>query len=86
MEREIARARTDLAGTRLASPVSVLALFGTPTSYYAFTERTWLGDLLARLGYENVVPAPDRPGRLSGLVPLTDEVVEAAFAARRWMT
>ncbi len=75
MRREVGAARARLSAARLAEPVRVLALFGTPGSTFAFTERTWFGDLLARVGYENVAPEPERSGRFPGLVPLNDEIV-----------
>lgn len=79
VEREMAAraAATRAAISRLAlrSPVSVLVLFGAPGSFLVVTPETWLGDLLARLGFRNLgtagVGAPNLPGYLA----LNDEVM-----------
>lgn len=54
MRERVDAARAALEGLALGEPVSVLALFGTPGSFLVTTERTWLGSLLAELGFENV--------------------------------
>jgi iron complex transport system substrate-binding protein len=63
----------DIGKHRLAKPVPVLALFGTPDSFYVVTKQTWLGDLLDELGFE--LPATSAPGdkRFPGFVPVSDE-------------
>jgi iron complex transport system substrate-binding protein len=65
--------RADLAKQKLAKPVPVLPLFGTPDSFYVVTKQTWLGDLLDELGFE--LPATSAPGdkRFPGFVPVSDE-------------
>ena len=61
-----------LGGLHLSSPVSVVALFGVPGSFYLVSERWWLGAMMANLGFENLVP--DIPNeRFPGLVPVNDE-------------
>jgi iron complex transport system substrate-binding protein len=65
--------RAEIAKHRLAKPVPVLPLFGTPDSFYVVTKQTWLGDLLVQLGFE--LPATSAPGdkRFPGFVPVSDE-------------
>jgi iron complex transport system substrate-binding protein len=65
--------RADIAKNKLAKPVPVLPLFGTPDSFYVVTRQTWLGDLLDELGFE--LPATNAPGdkRFPGFVPVSDE-------------
>lgn len=56
---------------------TVLPLFGAPGSFLLVTPRTWLGDLLVRLG---VGSARTPPGRetMPGYVLLADEVLAAS--------
>jgi iron complex transport system substrate-binding protein len=65
--------RADIAKHKLAKAVPVLALFGTPDSFYVVTKQTWLGDLLDELGF--ALPATSAPGdkRFPGFVPVSDE-------------
>jgi iron complex transport system substrate-binding protein len=78
-EQELAaavnEARGALAALALPQPVSALALFGTPESFYAVTGRAWLGDLLARLRFENLGARAPGNERFPGLVALSDEVI-----------
>jgi len=67
--------RERIARLALERPVPVLALFGAPGTFYALTSRTWLGDLLARLGFENAVDAGTGEERFPGIVALSDEVM-----------
>lgn len=75
MEAAVREARRALDARALERPVDTLALFGAPGSFYALTERAWLGDLLARLGFRNVARSEPGRDRFPGLVPLNDEVV-----------
>ncbi len=75
MRRETAAVRTRLAALTLPEPLATLAVFGTPGSFLVFTERTWLGDLLARLALANVGDVPGGNERFPGLVSLSDEVL-----------
>jgi iron complex transport system substrate-binding protein len=65
--------RADIAKHKLAKPIPVLPLFGTPDSFYVVTKQTWLGDLLDQLGFE--LPATTGAGdkRFPGFVPVSDE-------------
>jgi iron complex transport system substrate-binding protein len=53
----------------------VLALFGTPDSFFVITERTWIGDLLARLGFELPALTAAESPRFPGFVPVSDELL-----------
>jgi iron complex transport system substrate-binding protein len=75
MEARVAEARTALAALKLAQPVATLALFATPGAFLAVTEQTWIGDLLARLGFASVAPSAPHGGAMPGYVPLSDEVL-----------
>ena len=66
------KAQRDLNNLKLAEPVSVVAFFGVPGSFYLVSERWWLGDMMQGLGFQNLVP--DIPNeRFPGLVPVNDE-------------
>lgn len=75
MKRETAAVRTRLAELALAKPMPTLAVFGAPGSFLVVTERTWLGDLLARLDFANVGNVPGGDERFPGLVSLSDETL-----------
>ena len=75
MQAAIDRSRSGVEKVSLAKPTSALVLFGAPGTFYAMTERTWLGDLAARLGYENAAPDLGSSERFPGLIALSDEVV-----------
>lgn len=67
--------RKDLEALALAKPVPVLVVFGVPGSFLVFTQRTWLGDLLATLGFVNVGDVERGNERFPGLVQLGDETM-----------
>lgn len=75
MRRRVDAARAEIAALRRAEPLSALPLFGAPGSFLAITDATWLGDLLAGLGFENL--AAEAAGRESfpGYVELSDELL-----------
>jgi iron complex transport system substrate-binding protein len=75
MRRETAAVRTRLAALALPRPLPTLAVFGTPASFFVVTERTWLGDLLARLAFANIGDVPGGDERFPGLVALSDETL-----------
>lgn len=74
LDAEIEKARREIDGLALADSVSLLPLFGAPGSFYAMSDRVWLGDLAERLGFENVTPARGDE-RFPGLVVLSDEAM-----------
>jgi len=75
LEARVAAVRGAIAEAALAEPVSTLVLFGAPGSFYAMTERTWLGDLLARLRFSNAADGVAGRERFPGLVALSDEAL-----------
>jgi len=75
MAAAVEEAQGELERLALERPVSALALFGAPGSFYAISERAWLGDLMAHLRFENVTAGRAGDDRFPGLVPLNDEVV-----------
>lgn len=81
--KAIADARAHLDAVKPERNERVLALLGMPTSFFVMTKRSWQGDLLARIGFENV--AADAVGddrRMPGFVPLSDEIL-AGLAPNR---
>jgi iron complex transport system substrate-binding protein len=75
IEPRVAAVEQSLAALRVAGGPSALILFGTPGGFYAATERHWLGDLAARIGYRNAAAGLAASDRFPGLVALNDEVV-----------
>jgi iron complex transport system substrate-binding protein len=74
--RALVRARrAALSRIALDAPLSVLALFAAPGGSLVVTERTWLGDLLSQLGFENVAAPYSGREQLPGYVELSDEVL-----------
>lgn len=72
----IAQARREVAAARLAQPVETLPLFGAPGSFLFITERTWLGDLLRRLGFKSSIPAwPAGRDAIPGYVEVSPELL-----------
>jgi iron complex transport system substrate-binding protein len=75
MGRETDAVRSRIAALASPEPVSTLALFGAPGTFLVLTERTWLGDLMARLGLRNLGDAAGGDERFPGLVALSDETL-----------
>lgn len=75
LKQRAAALRAELAALRLERPVPVLALFGTPDAFYVITQRTWIGDLLARLGFELPALTAAESPRFPGFVPVSDELL-----------
>jgi len=69
--------RASLGELALARPVPVLVVFGAPGSFLVVTQRTWIGDLLATLGFSNVGDVEGGNERFPGLVALGDERIAA---------
>jgi iron complex transport system substrate-binding protein len=55
----------------------ILALFGSPGTFYVMTDRAWLGDLAKRVGYASTIDGGGNE-RFPGLVPVSDEVMAMA--------
>ena len=77
LDDRIAALRTQLAGLVLHDETTVLALFGSPGSFYVMTDRAWLGDLVASLGLRNAIEDGGSE-RFPGLVPVSDEIMALA--------
>jgi iron complex transport system substrate-binding protein len=75
------RAELDQIAAAASSRERVLPIFGAPGSFLMATERTWWGDLLARLGYRSVVDG-ELPESLPGYVQLSDEILAATRVDR----
>lgn len=75
VDPRIEKARSALAAQKPAEPTRVLALMGTPSSFFVMTKRSWQGDLLAKLGFVNVAADVVGEERAPGFVPLSDEVL-----------
>jgi iron complex transport system substrate-binding protein len=67
--------RRGISAHALATPIPTLVLFGTPGSFFVVTDRTWLGDLIEALRFENLAPEATGDERFPGLVGLNDEVL-----------
>lgn len=77
LDGRIAALRQEIADLAIHEATSVLALFGSPGSFYVMTERAWLGDLVTALGLQNAVESGGDE-RFPGLVPVSDEVLALA--------
>jgi iron complex transport system substrate-binding protein len=77
MRAQVSGAERAVAELALARSVSALVLFGTPGSFLVVTDRTWLGDLLHRLGFENVGVRAGGAERHPGYVAVSDETLAA---------
>lgn len=75
MTAQVERARGALAAQKPARTERVLALMGTPSSFFVMTRRTWQGDLLERLGYVNLGADATGDERAPGFAPLSDEIL-----------
>ena len=75
MSHRVDDAARTLDEAHVAGQPALLALFGTPESFYAVTGRNWLGDLATRVGFRNVANDLADDPRLPGLVALNDEAV-----------
>jgi iron complex transport system substrate-binding protein len=75
MDARLRDARAELERLRLPTPTPTLLLFGTPGSFLVISERTWLGDLAARVGLVNVGVAATGREQHPGFVEVSDEVL-----------
>ena len=76
MTAAVRDATTRLARLHAAGRPRSLALFGAPGSFLVISDRTWIGDLLRRLGYEPVVPT-EASERMPGYLAVSDEFLAA---------
>lgn len=75
MERAVREAEAGIAASALTNPVPTLPLFGAPGSFLVVTDRTWLGDLLERLGFRNLAAASTGRESFPGYVQVSDELL-----------
>lgn len=75
IESSIEKAQKEIRAQALAQPMETLPIFGTPGSFMLITDRTWLGDLLGKLGFKNAASAPAGNERFPGYVELSDELL-----------
>lgn len=75
MDQAIAEARSGIAGAALGQPVATLPFFGAPGSFLVITERTWLGDLLDKLNFQNIARSSSGKESFPGYVLVSDEVL-----------
>jgi iron complex transport system substrate-binding protein len=75
MERAVREAEAGIAGSALAAPVPTLPFFGAPGSFLVITERTWLGDLLGKLNFQNLAAESSGKESFPGYVQVSDEVL-----------
>ena len=73
VNQQVDSVRESLLAQRLFHPVRALVVFVAPGSPMVVTERTWLGDLVRRLGFEHAAAASSGSERFPGYVALSDE-------------
>lgn len=73
----VSQAEREIDALAIATPRAVLPLFGTPGSFYAFTRRSWVGELIERVGFRNLAAEATDEARFPGLAPLNDEVLSS---------
>lgn len=75
MTAQVNAARGALGGLTLTQRTPALVVFGTPGSFLVVSNRTWLGDLVTRLNFDNVGAAAAGQERHPGFVQVSDEVL-----------
>jgi iron complex transport system substrate-binding protein len=75
MENEVRAARAALEAVALAEPVSTLPLFGTSARWLVVTQRSWLGDLLGRIGLASAANDARGAERIPGYAEISDEQI-----------
>jgi iron complex transport system substrate-binding protein len=75
MAEAVTAARAQLGAQALARPVPTLVLFGAPGTFLVVTDRTWLGDLLRRLNFDNLGARVAGSERHPGFVGVSDEAL-----------
>lgn len=74
LDKAVDSVQNKLSQMKIERPVRVLVLFGAPGTFYAVSDKTWIGDLASGLGFLNVAPAGGE-SRFPGFVPLNDEIL-----------
>jgi len=75
MDVQVRRARRELHALRAKRPIATLAFLATPGTFFTMTNRTWLGDLLRELNFENLGGGQRGQERFPGFVVVSDEVL-----------
>jgi iron complex transport system substrate-binding protein len=75
MRAAVDAVRADLELRKLPGPVRVLTVFAAPGDPLIVTSRTWLGDLLGSLGFEDVAAAHSGSERMPGYALVSAEVL-----------
>jgi iron complex transport system substrate-binding protein len=75
MAAQIDAVRRTLGEEKLAKPMPILLLFGTPGSFLVVSNRTWLGDLAQRLSFENLGAAATGKEQHPGYIQVSDEAL-----------
>lgn len=74
LDARIAAVRAELKSLKVKGQHKVLALFGAPGTFYAITNRAWLGQLVDDLGFRNLAPQQGDE-RFPGMVVVSDEII-----------
>ncbi|MGH0033466.1 MAG: ABC transporter substrate-binding protein [Myxococcota bacterium] len=75
MGRRVEQAKTRLTGLRLEAPVRSMTVFAVPGKAMLVTPRSWIGDLLGRLGFVDVAGSLELDEHPGGFVEISDEIV-----------
>lgn len=75
MSAKVADARKQLGTLALSRKTPTLVVFGTPGSFLIVSNKTWLGDLVTRLNFENLGAEAAGQERHPGFVQVSDEVL-----------
>lgn len=71
----VGEAQKGVTAAALPKRTPALVLFGAPGSFMVVSNRTWIGDLATRVGYDNVGAAVSGSERFPGFVQVSDEVL-----------
>jgi iron complex transport system substrate-binding protein len=75
MAAQVDSARRAIPAFALAQRTPALIVFGTPGSFLVVSDRTWLGDLVTRLNFDNLGASASGDQRHPGFVQVSDEVL-----------
>lgn len=75
MDAAIAESEAGIKSAALAQPIPTLPFFGAPGSFLVITDRTWLGDLLDKLNFQNLARNSSGKESHPGYVLVSDEVL-----------
>jgi iron complex transport system substrate-binding protein len=75
IQKAVDAVNEELRARKLARPVRALTVFAAPGDPLVVTSRTWLGDLLGSLGFEDVAATHSGSERLPGYVLVSAEVL-----------